>query len=96
MSSDWTIDSIAHALPHPDLRAAFMREVNFTEVSQLPAILERWQRLVEDFDAGRPHITRLADHYREHGELPAKYEGALVDLTEEIADEARSARRGAA
>ncbi|GCD47764.1 hypothetical protein [Streptomyces paromomycinus] len=95
-SQPWTIDSIAHVLPHPELRATFMRDVSFTDVQCLPDILERWVRFIEDFEAGRPRVEKLRSHLRESGHLPADYEANLVDVgTEELrADADRS--RGAA
>ncbi|WP_367139679.1 MULTISPECIES: hypothetical protein [Streptomyces] len=51
--TSWTIDSIAHALPHPELRATFMQEVSFTDVQELPAIFERWVDFIHRFEADR-------------------------------------------
>lgn len=96
MSEPWTIDGIAHALPHPELRATFMREVNFTPVDRLPAALEKWRRLVEDFDAQRPRAEALGSYYREHGQLPPDYEATLIDMTDALQADAGQHRRGAA
>ncbi|MQY15183.1 hypothetical protein SRB5_53610 [Streptomyces sp. RB5] len=72
--SPWTIDSIAHALPHPELRAAFTREVTFTDVTQLPAILERWQRTVEALAAEQPRVEDLREYALRHdGALPSDH-----------------------
>lgn len=79
MTEKWTIDSIAHALPHPDLRARFAREAYFTEISDLPRILEPWIRLVEDFEANRPRVEHLRSYYRDHGQLPAEYEAESTE-----------------
>ncbi|KEF04657.1 MULTISPECIES: hypothetical protein [Streptomyces] len=96
MSSEpWTIDSIAHALPHPELRATFMRDVSFTDVQRLPDILERWVRFIAEFEEGRPRIEKLRSHYRETGRLPADYEASLIEVSPEelraCADRARGA-----
>ncbi|MDT0345909.1 hypothetical protein [Streptomyces litchfieldiae] len=74
MSTKWTIDAIAHALPHPELRATFLREATFSEIGLLPAVLQRWRRLAEAFEAGRSQLTRLVEYFDEHGRLPAEYE----------------------
>jgi hypothetical protein len=79
MSTQWTIDSIAHALLHPELRATFLREATFSEIGRLPAVLQRWQRLAEAFEAGRAQLARLAEHYDEHGRLPAEYEAESAE-----------------
>ncbi|MDT0453642.1 hypothetical protein [Streptomyces hesseae] len=96
-SQPWTIDSIAHALPHPELRATFMREASFTEVGELPAILDRWVRFIEEFEAGRDRLEYLRAAVRENGRLPETYTAGLVDVSE---DELRAAAghgsRGAA
>ncbi|MEU1787075.1 hypothetical protein ABZ553_14620 [Streptomyces sparsogenes] len=78
-SENWTIDSIAHSLPHPELRAAFQREVSFTEVTKLPAILDKWVDFIERFEAERPRVESLRDYYREHGQLPAEHETESAD-----------------
>ncbi|WP_326693236.1 MULTISPECIES: hypothetical protein [unclassified Streptomyces] len=70
----WTIDTIAHALPHPDQRAAFMRDVSFTSVDQLPARLERWQRFVEQIQAAGTRAEQLREYAEQHdGQLPSDY-----------------------
>ncbi|MFH8410685.1 hypothetical protein ACH4FX_38830 [Streptomyces sp. NPDC018019] len=97
MSSEpWTIDSIAHALPHPELRATFMRDVSFTDVQRLPGTLERWVRFIERFEADRPRIEKLRSHLRGSGHLPADYEASLIDVTaEELRADADRARGAA-
>lgn len=75
----WTIDSISHALPHPDLRAGFMREVTFKSISDLPGTFDRWVSLIERFDAERPRVDELADYYRQHGQLPDEHEAESAD-----------------
>lgn len=73
-SHAWTIDSISHALPYPELRATFQREVSFTEVSKLPVILERWVQFIGDIEAGRGELERVQSYVREHGRLPDGYD----------------------
>ncbi|MER7517816.1 hypothetical protein [Streptomyces sp. NPDC126499] len=73
-SHTWTIDSITHALPYPELRATFQQQVSFTEVSKLPDILARWVRFITDIEAGHAELERVRDHVREHGRLPDGYD----------------------
>jgi hypothetical protein len=74
MSQPWTIDAIAHALPHPENRQAFWRDVNLTPVDRLPEVIARWQQLAEQWQASRPSLDGLAAYAREHGgELPEGY-----------------------
>lgn len=70
----WTIDSIAHALPAADTRQTFLREVNLAPLPDLPAVLARWQRLVERLEASKPALDELLQFAKEHnGELPPQY-----------------------
>lgn len=93
----WTIDSIAHALPHPELRATFMREVSFTDVNELPDILGRWVDFIRKFEAERPRLDRLRTLVQDNGRLPTTYTAGLVDVTEgELRAAADQGRRGAA
>ncbi|MEU2603236.1 hypothetical protein [Streptomyces albus] len=69
----WTIDSIAHALPHPELRASFTRDVNLAPVDQLPDVIARWTRLVEQWENSKPELDKIQSHVQAHGELPAEY-----------------------
>ncbi|MGD3112435.1 hypothetical protein [Streptomyces sp. YGL11-2] len=97
-SEPWTLDSIAHALPHSELRATFMREVTFTDVRELPAIRNRWVAFSEQFEAGRDRVEQLRTLVRENGQLPTGYTASLIDVTpdELRADAEASRRRGAA
>ncbi|OMI34428.1 hypothetical protein [Streptomyces sparsogenes] len=81
-SENWTIDSIAHALPHPELRATFQREVSFTDVGKLPAIFRRWVQFIEDFEADRPRTEELLSYIEQHGRLLDDYD---EDTPESIA-----------
>ncbi|MCA6091190.1 hypothetical protein LE181_03275 [Streptomyces sp. SCA3-4] len=93
----WTIDSIAHALPHPELRATFMREATFTDVRNLPGILDRWVRFIEDFEAGRDRVEHLRTLVRENGRLPETYTADLIAVSEgELRAAADHGSRGAA
>lgn len=98
MSTDrtWTLDSISHALPHPELRQTFMRETHFAPLGELQGVLDRWVRFIEEFEAGRPRVEQLRAHLAEHGELPPEYEVALIGISpDELRDGVRSARGAA-
>lgn len=70
----WTIDLIAHALPHPLTRQKFLSEINLAPVEQLPEVVARWVRLVERLDASRPALERVLQFAQtHHGELPHQY-----------------------
>lgn len=92
----WTIDSIAHALPHPVTRQKFLTEVNLAPVDQLQVVIDKWVRFVTEWEAGRPRVEELRAYFKEHGHLPADYEATLVDVTDRIQADADRARRGAA
>lgn len=95
-SGAWTIDSIAHALPHPELRATFQREVSFTEVGKLPGIIEKWVDFIERIEAGKPRIEQLRAYFHENGHLPPEYEASLVDVSTNDLQRAAGQQRGAA
>ncbi len=92
----WTIDSISHALPHPELRAAFMREASFTDVGRLPEILQRWVDFIERFEADRPRIEVLRARITENGEIPGDYAATLVAVTSDQLRDDADGHRGAA
>ncbi|WP_310727896.1 hypothetical protein [Streptomyces sp. N2A] len=95
----WTVDSIAHALPHSELRATFMKEVTFTDVRELPTILDRWVAFIADFEAGRDRVEHLRSLVRENSQLPTGYTTSLIAMSpDELRAEADDSerRRGAA
>lgn len=92
----WTIDSIAHALPHPVTRMKFLGEINLAPVDQLQAVVDKWIAFVERWEAGRDHAERLRDYFTEHGHLPPEYEATLVDVTDRVLADAERIRQGAA
>jgi len=95
--SDWTIDSIAHALPHPVTRQKFLSEINLAPVDQLPTVIDKWVAFIDRWNAGRDHAERLRDYFTEHGHLPPEYEATLIDVTDRVLEEAERIRsRGAA
>ncbi|MEU5211721.1 hypothetical protein [Streptomyces sp. NPDC020742] len=95
----WTVDGVVHALPHSQLRATFMHELSFTDVRELPAVLDRWVAFVEDFEADRDRIEQLRSIVRDNGHLPSAYTAGLIDVNAEelqAAADDTARRRGAA
>lgn len=97
---EWTIDGIAHALSVPEQRMRFLRDINLTPLTELPAVLDRWVRHVTALEAARPGIEALRARFQETGQLPAEFEetaesaSAFDELRERtLAD---SSERGAA
>ena len=70
----WTIDSIAHALPHPVTRQKFFAEINLAPVDQLPGVIGKWVSLVERLEGSKSALERVL-HFAQshHGELPPQY-----------------------
>ena len=70
----WTIDSIAHALPHPVTRQKFLAEINLAPVDELPDVIGKWVSLVERLAASKPALERVLHFAQTHnGELPPQY-----------------------
>lgn len=66
----WTVDRIAHALPHPDARHEFLRLVHLTPIGDLPVLLERYVEAAEKLIAGLPRARALADRIAATGQDP--------------------------
>lgn len=81
-SAPWTIDTLAHTLPHPELRQNFWREINLAPVDELPAILERWVRFAERWQADKPRLDALQAYVREHGDVPPEYQPTEQDIAD--------------
>lgn len=95
MSEQWTIDSIAHALPHSTTRQQFWTELNRTPVDQLPDVLRRWIAVAQEWVDAEPRIEALRQYYREHGRLPEDFEQSTVDITEQVLQDGRRGRGAA-
>ncbi|MHC5256740.1 hypothetical protein ACYSUO_02545 [Streptomyces sp. UC4497] len=102
MSSDqpWTIDAIAHAIPAADTRQTFLREVNLTPLPDLPDVLARWQRFVEQWrDETVPRLDSILEYARDHGgELSSEYEddGGTEDFLNQLRDNVAKRQTNAA
>ncbi|MGC0417427.1 hypothetical protein [Embleya sp. AB8] len=66
----WTVDRIAHALPHPEARHEFLRLVNLTPIGELPGLLARYVQAAEELIAGLPSARALAAQVRATGKDP--------------------------
>ncbi|MFK4069732.1 hypothetical protein [Streptomyces sp. NPDC029674] len=84
----WTIDAIAHAIPAADTRQTFLREVNLTPLPDLPDVLARWQRFVENWrDEVAPRLDDVLQYAQTHGgQLPPEYadDGGTEDFLNEL------------
>ncbi|MER5887290.1 hypothetical protein ABT160_26010 [Streptomyces sp. NPDC001941] len=71
----WSIDGIAYALPTPELRREFLREVGGAPRDRLAAVLDHWERVAVRWTRESvPEIERVREHFLAHGELPPEYE----------------------
>ena len=95
-SQPWTIDSIAHALPHAVTRQKFLSEVNLIPVDQIQAVIDKWVSFLDRWEAGRERAEQLREYFTEHGHLPPEYEATLVDVTDKVLADAERIRQGAA
>ncbi|WP_406280885.1 hypothetical protein [Embleya sp. NBC_00896] len=66
----WTVDRIAHALPHPDARHEFLRLVHLTPIGDLPLLLARYVQAAEELITALPHTRALAAQVRATGKDP--------------------------
>ncbi|QCX81214.1 hypothetical protein C9F11_38155 [Streptomyces sp. YIM 121038] len=66
----WTIDSIWHGLPMPELRQAFLQQVHLAPLPDLQATLDRWIKLVADPGTAQPKIEALREWIKQHGREP--------------------------
>ncbi|MET8534758.1 hypothetical protein ABZV67_23255 [Streptomyces sp. NPDC005065] len=90
----WTIDSIAHALPHPELRQNFLREVHLTPRTDLEAVLDRWERFVTRWTEDEaPKVERIRSYYREHGTLPPEYDTPQAEEAQQSFEDWRTRMR---
>ncbi|MGV2914688.1 hypothetical protein [Streptomyces alfalfae] len=84
-SGPWTIDTIAHALPLPDLRQNFLREAHLASIDELPHVCRKWADLVERYEAAQPSAEALLEYAKTHnGQTPPEY--ADADSTDSFVD----------
>ncbi|OEJ20949.1 hypothetical protein [Streptomyces subrutilus] len=80
--ADWTPDAIAHALPTPDMRVEFWRQLNLTKFDELEALGARWRKVIEDLEAAADRGRQVHAHQLQHGELPSSYQDVTTLVTE--------------
>jgi hypothetical protein len=75
VSADWTIDTIVHALPSPDMRQQALKEMHLAPEGELPDVVAKWRRTAEHWvTVQAPAIDEARAHFEQHGHAPAKYE----------------------
>ncbi|MGW0538731.1 hypothetical protein [Streptomyces sp. NPDC003032] len=71
---DWSIDTIVHALPSPDMRQQCLREVHLAPVDELPAVVDKWQAVASRWaEVEAPNIETARAEYEATGTLPAEH-----------------------
>lgn len=74
-SSDWSIDTIVHALPSPEMRQQALREIHLAPVNELQAAVDRWRAVAVEWTlTTAPRIEEARAQVEATGELPAQYE----------------------
>jgi hypothetical protein len=75
VSSDWSIDTIVHALPAPELRQQALREIHLAPVDDLQAVVDRWRAIAAEWTlTTAPRVEEARAHVEATGELPTQYE----------------------
>ncbi|MDQ8707547.1 hypothetical protein RCO28_34515 [Streptomyces sp. LHD-70] len=75
---DWTIDTIIHALPSPEMRQKALREVHLAPLHELDQIIAKWQRLAERWvTVDAPRIAEARAQLESAGTLPAEHQETL-------------------
>lgn len=75
MSADWTIDTIIHALPSPDLRQQALRDIHLAPVDQLVKVVEKWRAIAAQWTyVERPRIEEALGAHEATGKLPVEHE----------------------
>ncbi|MET7544008.1 hypothetical protein [Streptomyces sp. NPDC005507] len=72
---DWSIDTIVHALPSPDMRQQALREVHLVPLDQLEEVVARWRAVaVRWVEVEAPRIEEARAQHEATGRLPAELE----------------------
>ncbi|MFJ2833580.1 hypothetical protein ACIPC1_39585 [Streptomyces sp. NPDC087263] len=75
MSADWSIDTIVHALPVPELRQQALREIHLAPVDQLQDVVDRWRAIAAEWtQTTAPRIEEARAQLQATGDLPSQYE----------------------
>ncbi|MGW4390978.1 hypothetical protein [Streptomyces sp. NPDC004685] len=72
---DWSIDTIVHALPSPDMRQQALREVHLAPLDQLQEVVARWRAVaVRWVEVETPRIEEARALHTATGRLPVEHE----------------------
>jgi len=78
MSDEWSIDTIVHALPSPDLRQQALRDIHLAPVDQLTQVVDKWRAIaVHWVNNEAPRIENARATAEATGKLPAEYDETL-------------------
>jgi hypothetical protein len=74
VSTDWSIDTIVHALPSPDMRQQALRDIHLAPVDQLPAVVTKWRAVAVQWTTTHaPIIESARAAFEQTGKLPAEH-----------------------
>ncbi|MET7520707.1 hypothetical protein ABZS88_46930 [Streptomyces sp. NPDC005480] len=99
---DWSIDTIVHALPSPDMRQQALRDIHLAPVDQLEQVIARWQAVAARWvQVEQPRIDEARTHFNASGSLPAEHEETAesadrFDAWRHDMEQLRQQQRGAA
>ncbi|WP_329580079.1 hypothetical protein [Streptomyces sp. NBC_01361] len=99
---DWSIDTIVHALPSPDMRQQALRDIHLAPVGQLEQVIAHWQNVAARWvQVEQPRIEEARAHYVATGNLPAEHEETAesadrFDAWRQQMEQLRQQQRGAA
>ncbi|MGW0188132.1 hypothetical protein ACWDV7_20505 [Streptomyces sp. NPDC003362] len=83
MNDEWSIDTIVHALPFPDMRQQALRDIHLAPVDELTAVVDKWRAIAVHWATQEaPRIENALSTYEATGKLPAEY-----DETPEASDQ---------
>ncbi|WP_406485973.1 hypothetical protein [Streptomyces phaeochromogenes] len=74
MSGDWSIDTIVHALPSPDLRQQCLREVHLAPLGELESVVDRWRAIATEWVTTQAPRVDAARTAFETDSLPTEHE----------------------
>ncbi|MFH8736822.1 hypothetical protein [Streptomyces sp. NPDC017964] len=99
---NWSIDTIVHALPSPDMRQQALRDIHLAPVGQLEQVIARWQTVAARWvQVEQPRIEEARAQYEATGRLPAEHEETdeasdRFDAWRQTMKQLRQQQRGAA
>jgi hypothetical protein len=74
VSADWSIDTIVHALPSPDMRQKALRDIHLAPVDQLAQVVEKWRAVAVHWTTTHaPVIETARAAFEQTGKLPPEH-----------------------